>query len=252
MIERTETYNSLLDTAISNEEITSRRKSHTNDDIFSGCSWDKAIEYMRYGWEEGTTNLSTFPVPNSSSMQYVSDYDVSGDSIDVARYLEGIPECFTSHTVQPVRVVRIGVGCAFPASMRSEALVCVGQVACSLADSIEKSGDRAEIVGVINIKDTYKSNGPLNVSILLKSPNAPLDIERLAFATGHSAFLRRIIFAYMEIQAHLLSDMLHSNYGYPQELQPSDKFDIVIGGTVGDPNTWVQNAMKQLGYKKGE
>lgn len=130
------------------------------------------------------------------------EYDVTGDFIDMGRYMEGIPETMgTMHSGNARnRRVNIMVNLNQRSGMPHEDITHRGERILRLVDALEAGGVRAMITGI-------ESNECGHTEIILKHHDEPLTISDLAVVT-HPEFLRRTIFRINEY-----SNTWDSGYG---------------------------------------
>lgn len=115
-------------------------------------------------------------------------FDVTGDFIDIGRFMEGVPECFgVSYNGNPssIRVNMLINTCAV-AHVSAEALAHRQKRILRLVDWLEHQGIRCRI-------NAYESTSITHVEIMLKDFHEPLDINDIAIVS-HGDFLRRVIF----------------------------------------------------------
>ena len=118
---------------------------------------------------------------------------------------------------------------------------------CALADAIEMSGFRCEII--VNTTSFSKSR-KFEVDVILKKAQQSLNITELAFCLAHPAMLRRFMFSVAELEGW--ADYAHA-YGIPHEAK--DKGDLYINEIYSYivPNSqainWVTEQLKKLGVQ---
>lgn len=116
------------------------------------------------------------------------EYDVTGDFIDMGRYMEGIPEVMGSMHNGNARNRRVNilVNLNQVARMGHEAITHRGERVLRLVDALEAGGVRTQLTGIL-------SNECSHVEVKIKEHDEPLTISDLAVVL-HPEFLRRIIF----------------------------------------------------------
>jgi hypothetical protein len=137
-------------------------------------------------------------------------HDVTGDFLDVGRYLEGEPECFGSLTNGNPRNKRVAIALNLTwwADVDKETINYRASRIIRLVDWLESQSIRTSIVGL-------SSGGCEHLEIMIKKFDEPLNINDLA-VTAHSDFLRRVIFRFDEYSASW-----HSGYGNAHEFSDS-------------------------------
>lgn len=140
------------------------------------------------------------------------DYDVTGDFLDIGRFVEGIPESVGSmHNGKARdRKVRILVDNCHSWITSSKDIIHRSERIIRLTDALEQANVRTEIVVV-------DSGTCSHVEITVKRFDEPLSLEDVAVAT-HPEFFRRMGFRIIE----------HSNtfkYGYGSAMNMRRHFD---------------------------
>lgn len=122
----------------------------------------------------------------------ILDYDVTGDFIDMGRYMEGLPESWGSLHNGNARNRRVNliINLNQMCSMDERAINHRSERILRLVDALEAGGVRTELKAI-------ESTQCGHFEFLLKHHDEPLTIPDLAVA-GHSEFLRRVIFRLCE------------------------------------------------------
>jgi hypothetical protein len=130
------------------------------------------------------------------------EYAITGDFIDIARYMEGIPEVFGSLHNGNVRRYRanITINISWVYSVIPQTVNKRLQKILSLVDWLEINNIRCSITAV-------SSHQCSHVEINVKDYDETLDLRELA-TVSHSDFLRRMIFRFSEA-----SDTIDGGYG---------------------------------------
>ena len=162
------------------------------------------------------------------------EYDVTGDFIDMGRYMEGIPEAvgtMRSGTARNRRV-NIIIDLSYSAGTEFDTIVRRGERVLRLVDALESGGVRCNITVI-------ESTECGHFEFVVKQHNEPLTISDLAVAT-HPEFLRRILF---RIDEH--SKTWEGGYGSsiafsgaltPERLKSTsnDELNIFLGSNIYD------------------
>jgi hypothetical protein len=195
--------------------------------------------------------------------------DVTGDSLDVGLYLSHQPECWRSMSSEIVqgqgrRLFRLIVPTGAVSTVSAEAYMWAGATACAAVEAIERAGHGAE-VWAYNAADTYaRSTHRVSVRILIKAAEYPLDMPRLAFATAHPSFHRRLCFRFRETspepfaKAFYDGEYGHTDYSYLTDpvqgltdlVLPTPKTcqDFIYGGgTQEQIERWLLAKLREAG-----
>ena len=214
IIRRFETFNDFLEASLvvpKKQDSSSSRRSDKGSNPWSGTNtFEQAVELAQRGWADGASKALQFraciadavrEIITSRSTSYA--WDVSGQFIDIGRYLEGEPECFgtldTTGQTAAQPVVKIFVNLAASGAVSVESLFARGAVILAAIDVLEATGKRVEVVAAKGsrgdtIHETY---------VTVKRPDQPVDADRLAFVLAHAGCLRRLFFSVMEQDGHL-------------------------------------------------
>lgn len=119
-------------------------------------------------------------------------YNVTGDFIDIDRYLSGEPEHFgnTDNGIPRGQRMTIVIGSAWSGATNSTILNDRSKRLIRLTDWLESQGVRVQIVVVYSMECQH-------VEIVVKHYDEPLSLTDIAVAS-HSDFFRRIIFRWAE------------------------------------------------------
>ena len=131
-------------------------------------------------------------------------FDVTGDYVDVGRFLEGQPECFgVAYNGNPSNVrVNLLINVSAVSYVTAEALQRKQERVLRLVDWLENQGVRCRVVG-------YESTHTAHMEIMVKDFHESLDLNDVAVIT-HGDFLRRVAFLVSE-----QSKRWSSGYGSP-------------------------------------
>jgi hypothetical protein len=119
-------------------------------------------------------------------------YDVTGDFIDIDRYLSGEPEHYGAMDNGIPRGIRmtIVVGSAWAGSTNNSVINDRSKRLIRLTDWLEAQGVRVQIVIIYSMECQY-------VEIIIKHYDEPISLADVA-VTSHSDFFRRILFRWAE------------------------------------------------------
>ena len=177
----------------------------------------------REGWPKGRKAIKRLAIENEPQglvSKQELEYDVAGYVPCMPLYCAGEQECMINvddTTPQPLRVVTICVALGANAGTSSKAYYNYGTALISLAETLQvELGVSVEIIGCFP-KDGKGRGLDIDrweLSVTLKQPDQPLDIDALAFAFACSAFHRRVQFKWLESQPELSDWTTAGGYGY--------------------------------------
>ena len=206
------TYDSLEQLA---EAAKRRMTANTDADIQPygkrwclSTSFDQALRMASTGWTEQLQPALDLAYEAVSMcerehdvMTPVMTFDVSGDFVDIGRYLSHEPECmvdFPLETVSKVgKVITICVGGFYSYAMDAPALVHRGQVITALCIALTRLGHNVEIWSDIAGKG-HDERTKYSIRTLIKGVNDEIDPAKILMAFAHPLMFRRYGFAVMD------------------------------------------------------
>lgn len=172
-------------------------------------------------------------------------FDVTGDYLDIGKFLEGAPECFgVAHNGNPSNLtVNLIMNVSASATVQSEAIIAKQKRLLRLVDWLENQNVRCRITA-------FESTHTAHVEIVLKDYDEMVDLNDIA-VVGHSDFLRRVCFLVSE-----QSETWSSGYGHPADFttamksaytaDPADGLTIFIGHQSSSDITEVDKEFDKL------
>ena len=225
-------------------------------DWYGNVSWEEAKTLAISGWIEGLNEIKKISVELSEIIankivRYEPEYGVGGGVVDVGAFLSNSPEYFmmknSTEKEQEGKIITIVCSVSFSAAIDSKVIIQRGGIVCALADAIEMSGFRCEIIAN---RTSFSESGKFEIDVILKKAQQSLNITELAFCLAHPAMLRRFMFSIAELEGW--ADYAHA-YGIPHEA--TDKGDLYINEIYSYivPNSqainWVTEQLKKLGVQ---
>jgi hypothetical protein len=189
---------------------------------FCPFSFNETLNSLRHGWHDGNREIHAITEQiNTSSMLapggYEASYDVTGDFLDVAAYLEGVPECMGS--IIPLHVMRDAVTVVVNASASSfiseRSIRTRGAAITALIDRLQDTYDVNLIVGINSDGTNHGEAGGLEIAWHIDLQNE-FSRDLVAFAVAHPGFLRRVYFSLAEQAFHTEHC---KGYGFALELK---------------------------------
>jgi hypothetical protein len=216
-------YNSLNEIANAFEETPVENNSrYYYKPHFCPFSFDETLNSLRHGWHDGNREIHAITEKiNTGSMLapggYETVYDVTGDFIDIAAYLEGVPECMGS--IIPLHVMRDAVTIVVNASASSviseRSIRTRGAAITALIERLQDTHDVNLIVGINSEGTNHGEPGGLEIAWHINLQNE-FSRDLVAFAVAHPGFLRRVYFALAEQAFHTT---FCKGYGSVKELE---------------------------------
>lgn len=164
------------------------------------------------------------------------EYDITGDFIDMSRFIEGIPETFgflSDGNPRSKRIDIIVVG-AYPCSVNHESISARSRRILRLVDWLESNNVRCKL-------SVMFGNECALLNIVVKRYDEHLDVNDLAVAF-HPEFLRRLTFRFMEY-----SDTITYTYGSGVVLNNwFNNNDYNVPFTNGDHTLIIGNSIYEI------
>ena len=205
-----ETYWSLAEFAdTADKKATVARESTDRGSVsfYSVESFNEALQLARYGWHEqlpGALELaeSAIKLANQEHMMDTFNpvWDVTGAEVDVARYLQGEPECMIdfplTKTSKSGRVITLVASIGVSGAIKPETIIRRGQLIVALALALNSLGHAVEIWADKNSR-AAKTRATMHAyqRVLVKGASDELDPAQIMFALAHPAMLRVLSFA---------------------------------------------------------
>ena len=208
------------------ERLDSRRRPR-RDDLASERnendeSWDLntdyalAAKFAEFGWQEKADTLDNYMARIERLVDggWSTHWDVSGECVDVGRYLAGEPECMLNFNLPRIRSVELYANISARCSADAPRLFNRGIAIASAVYALQSSGVAVSLK--VGEWVDNRSNSLHETSIEINNFAQYIDPARLAFWLAHPAALRRCIFRYNEQQPKKIRDELgfHSGGGY--------------------------------------
>jgi len=179
--------------------------------------YDRALGLARSGWKEIGDEIDK--LLRSLQLDVDKDdikyhFDVSGEEIDVSRYLAGDPECYLDPRLTDggklgTRVINLWLKVGDNCSTDATTLKNRGMYYATLVRALEQSGKSVGVTLYVACQ-SRNTNAKTLTTIRIKKPCEHLDPNTLAFWIAHPAAFRRIIFRLWE----LLPDETRDEMGF--------------------------------------
>lgn len=189
-------------------------------------------------------------------------HSVVGGSVDIARFIQGEPECMVDYVSEPQarmgRVVKVLVNMVFSANVKTADIIQRGVVTCALIDTLHKLGVGVEVWSEEPTAHSGMNSGDVaSHLVMLHDSSEMLDIDNLMFGICHPSMLRRIGFSVTEQSGWKhAKNLVGGGYGYPNKLECAERIgaDVTIGlvqeckgDMLSDPCKWVLSTVSGLG-----
>lgn len=212
-------------------------------------TYEEALQLAAAGWHDGEAEARKVSGKLLRELGSVIEkdeelIDIEGQGLDVANFVQGIPEHWVRYERNwenaPGPIVKVVVNMGIEFHTAASTIITRGAAVAGMIECIELTGRSCELwVG------DYSSGGwngaPLLMLVKVKTAGQPLDMGRVMFALAHPSSLRRLGFRAIEVweESRFLSSMgTYAMMGDIPEDSPH-RGDIYIPGIHwgGDP-TW--------------
>lgn len=212
---------------------------------FAGATWDEALRLAQFGW---TVDRDLIDSEVERTLENLSDrlnahldstfrevHDVSGGYVDVARYLDGEPECMVEQWVEPApkrgKVIRVLNNCVAPSFVDEGVLRERGRSVAIAVEVLHRLGFNLELwVG----ESVQAGRDYVIEMVKVKDAADLMDWDSIMFAMAHPAMLRCIAFGLNETRPDDERDkfgfVAGRGYGTCCEFPSSitEQFDVVL------------------------
>lgn len=205
----------------------STRDSETQPYSFNKTSsYRDALDLAQNGWPEGIAQIKElsaqiFDLISHKIIRYDPYHDVEGAMIDIARYIDGEPECWIAFeenkTQAPASsdLITLVFNASASAGVRTEVMERKGAAITALTECLEFAGKRVKVV-FVGCTSRHSKSGEFFVTI--KEFDQPLDMDRLAFALIHPSMFRRLTLRCIELMPEAYQCIANTSYGSPADV----------------------------------
>ena len=211
---------------------TSKSKSHSNSYEFTGTNtFKEAFEYLYTGLHDNIIDINKIKNTIQDTITTLTSqnktrilYDVTGDYLDIGRFVCCDPECFGSiiDSIEPTETVIVRFNIAVSSGIDKTLIRNRGAMALAIIELLQNMGKYVELdifdqthIGQNPFEETINRNCfHFQISIKINVTNY-YSYGLLTFILTHPSMLRRIIFAISE-EAQKKSDLV--NYGRPSKI----------------------------------
>lgn len=234
------------------------------------AGFDGALDLARRGWAEGRTRIEEMShrfveqvesAHREAFEQPVFTRSLVGAGVNVGRYIAGVPDAMTTRKRVEMEAPVIDVLCNVSASagISADTYMIRGAAVAALVDLLELSGRRVRVTTVLR---TTRGDGSYTCYVTVKHPGDPLQVDALAFALAHPAYMRRLGFSLMEQAPKKVRKAVHigdggHRYGTPSEVESSA--DLYMPSLLYDAHwreedapAWVEQQLVNMGVLPGK
>lgn len=229
------------------------------------AGFDGALDLARRGWAEGRTRIEEMShrfveqvegAHREAFEQPVFTRSLVGSGVNVGRYIAGVPDAMTTRKRVEMEAPVVDVLCNVSASggISADPYTIRGAAVAALVDLLELSGRRVRVTTVLH---TTSDEGKYTCYVTVKHPGDPLQVDALAFALAHPAYMRRLGFSLMEQAPKKVRYAVHigdggPGYGIPADVESSA--DLYMPSLLYDAHwreedatEWVEQQLVNMG-----
>lgn len=247
------------------EEYRSSKGTGGNSTWDFNTGFDGAIEVARKGWPEGREAIEALTYQFKAVVedahreafgQPVYTRSVTGSGVNVGRFNAGLPDAMVMRKRVEMESPIIDIVCnvSASASISSKTYMIRGAAVAALADLLELSGRRVRLTVVVN---TAGGGQTIPVYTTIKNPGDPVQMDAIAFATAHPAYLRRLGFSIWEQQPRSVRKSVGigdggSGYGAPCDVKTDADLYMprILSGSDWSESraqAWVEQQLVNMG-----
>jgi hypothetical protein len=240
------------------------RRNRENSPSWAGGTFGDSLTLARSGWAEELSEALSIAqdavelCERNHEVLKVTEpvYDVSGDSVDIGRYLSGEPECMVDFPLQPTsdvgRVITLCASVGYSAAIDADVIRRRGQVIVAFALALSQLGHNVECWA-----DTSGSRGDrkFHVRTLVKAADDTLDPARIMFAYANPGMLRNLSFAIYDQFPGEFRQAFGPNTGRGMPIAPKQDHpegtvylpELLSGTNVPDAHEQLRELLGQVG-----
>lgn len=190
-----------------------RRSSHKVSDqkYNSARTWtfQDAMNLARYGWAEGVSKIQQFekldlPIQETFMQNYdiQTEYSVAGGSVNIGRYLSGMPDCMrhmrtSNHHALPSRVQKIMIIGNSSYCASADEILKHGYKIYQIIEALEMANLQTDITLAYSAKNYHTEQISdycfYETYIKIKKAEDVLYPEKILFCVAHPAMYRRLV-----------------------------------------------------------
>jgi hypothetical protein len=218
---------------MSQQGCTNQSQMYGNSSFFWTDTFAEAGELWQKGWQDGAERVnrhrdqfSAFIAAAKAAKAKRFAWEVTGDYVDVGRYMTGEPECFGCDVDEgdnvTSRVVSIRLNNCVSAAVDASIICARGLAVLVAVDLLEACNIRCEVV----IGTATRQGNVVESNVTIKKAGESAEPSAIAFNVAHPSFFRRFGFRFMELNGHAPSQCYPcpmTDYGKRQSVVEIDE-----------------------------
>lgn len=230
-------------------------RANSSDPWRGTPTWAKALTLAEEGWDEVRPEVERISETIKDDVRplllstFRSDFDVAGAAVDIARFLDGEPECMVQLTpvkiAKPGRVISILVNVGATLGVSAATIRKRGAAVCALVEVLELLQHSTEVW----VESTAEKDAQVaTVLVKVKAAEDRLDIGKLSFALANPAMQRRLVFSRRQACGFGYGRNQGGSIELTQQatVQADVVLDTVLRHEVSDPAGWVRGHLEDF------
>lgn len=186
------------------------RSSLTSPESFAGVRLNEAVDLARLGWKGGNQTIKRLSmdiermIEGSIPLPEIY-YDVTGDVIDMGKFVADEPECMMSIVDSAMlrpstmpKVLRVVYNIGISGAVKADTVLLRGAATLVMVDTLEKHGVRCQVDLAYGVSNKVHGGDVREYYLTVKKDGDHMSVEKLAFFLGHLSSIRRLFFALLE------------------------------------------------------
>jgi hypothetical protein len=242
----------LNDALIAHRPMRKKVSQYANDAQWSGTrTFADAVALAQDGWKHGANMVAELVTSITSKVTgHLQDATMYLDTTtnycwDMASAVAGVPQCGINFSpTEDKKLVRIVVDCNTSAGVDSSVMLRKAAAIAALVAALEQCNFDAEVIVAFHLRGYRDRKESIQCAVMVKTAGRAVDLDILAYALGHPAFYRRIIFNWMEqfyANAEYTELIANGAYGHILPLTGLSG-DITIGYSMYGDSRWTNSA----------
>ena len=194
------------------------RRASQRTDVYNYThthNFQEAMDLARYGWPEGLQKTQDmdkkvlFTPHEQMGVNFNQDtvYDVAGGSVNIGRYLMGMPDCMRHIKIPqthnfPCRIQKIFFICSVHAGTNTDEILNHGYKVYQIIEALEQVNIQTELFFATSSNKKYMEHQQdyyfFETYIKLKNSEDIIYPEKIIFPLAHPSMFRRLVLSTLE------------------------------------------------------
>lgn len=184
---------------------SSQHKANGDLDFYGTESFEEAVRFAEFGWEEGYKKIMEYKEDYDVEFQRIPKprgrrYNLCGHTPSVPRALMGVPDSMldVEDILFPHDTIDLYVSFANLSNVSHEAIFKRGASICALVDHLESHGTRVGVKMFAGSRNLRGKSSAIMTIVDVKKPEESLNMLKLAFVVANAGMFRRFGFRVKE------------------------------------------------------